>query len=78
MHFGDIDFVLSYDGRLTWRSTITRIIKRHAKLADLKSIQTKSLRHSHASFLINEYNANPLIIKDCPGYEDIKTMLSTY
>ena len=76
--FGEIDFVFSYDGRPTWKSKIARIIKRHAKIAGVKSIQAKGLRHSHASFLINEYNANPLIIKDRLGHEDIKTTLSTY
>lgn len=76
--FGEIDFVFSYDGRPAWKSTISRIIKRHSKLADVKPIQVKGLRHSHASFLINEYNANPLIIKDRLGHEDIKTTLSTY
>ena len=76
--FGEIDFVFSYDGKPTWKSTISRIIKRHAKLAGVKPIQAKGLRHSHASFLINEYNANPLIIKDRLGHEDIKTTLSTY
>lgn len=75
---GIIDFVLSYDGRPTWKSTIARIITRHAKLAGVKRIQAKGLRHSHASFLINEYNANPLVIKDRLGHEDIKTTLSTY
>ncbi|WP_336046929.1 site-specific integrase [Solibacillus ferritrahens] len=74
----DIKMVLSYDGSPTWKSTIARIIKRHAKLAGVKSIQAKGLRHSHASFLINEYNVNPLIIKDRLGHEDIKTTLSTY
>lgn len=74
----DIKLVLSYDGSPTWKSTISRIIKRHAKLANVKPIQAKGLRHSHASFLINEYNANPLIIKDRLGHEDIKTTLSTY
>ena len=74
----DSKFVLSYDGSPTWKSTIARIIKRHAKLAKVKPIQAKGLRHSHASFLINEYNANPLIIKDRLGHEDIKTTLSTY
>ncbi|MEH7669138.1 site-specific integrase [Bacillus thuringiensis] len=76
--FKKIDFILSYDGSPTWKSTISRIIKRHAKLANVKPIQAKGLRHSHASFLINEYNANPLIIKDRLGHEDIKTTLSTY
>lgn len=76
--FGKIDLILSYNGDPTWKSTIARIIKRHAKLAGVKAIQAKGLRHSHASFLINEYNANPLIIKDRLGHEDIKTTLSTY
>lgn len=76
--FGDIKLVLSYDGSPTWKSTIARIITRHAKLTDVKPIQAKGLRHSHASFLINEYNANPLVIKDRLGHEDIKTTLSTY
>lgn len=35
-------------------------------------------KDSHASFLINEYNANPLVIRDRLGHEDIKTTLSTY
>lgn len=74
----DIKLVLSYDGAPTWKSTIARIIKRHANLANVKPIQAKGLRHSHASFLINEYNTNPLIIKDRLGHEDIKTTLSTY
>ncbi|MDF9505891.1 site-specific integrase [Bacillus cereus] len=74
----DIDFVLSYNGRPSIKSTILRIIKRHAKLAGVKPIQAKGLRHSHASFLINEYNVNPLIIKERLGHEDIKTTLSIY
>lgn len=76
--FGDIKLVLSYDGSPSWKSTVARIIIRHAKLAGVKTIQAKGLRHSHASFLINEYNANPLVIKDRLGHEDIKTTLSTY
>lgn len=78
VNFGDIKLVLSYDGSPTWKSTVARIITRHAKLAGVKPIQAKGLRHSHASFLINEYNANPLVIKDRIGHEDIKTTLSTY
>ncbi len=46
--------------------------------AGVKSIQAKGLLHTSASFLINEYNANPLIIKDHLGHEDIKTTLSPY
>lgn len=39
--FGKINLVFSYDGRPTWKSTISRIIKRHSKLAHVKPIQTK-------------------------------------
>lgn len=76
--FSDIKLVLFYNGSPTWKSTVARIISRHAKLAGVKTIQAKGLRHSHASFLINEYNATPLVIKDRLGHEDIKTTLSTY
>jgi len=54
--------MFSYDDRPSGKSKVARIIKRHAKLAGVKAIQAKGLRHSHASFLINEYNINPLII----------------
>ncbi|MGL5916429.1 MAG: tyrosine-type recombinase/integrase, partial [Culicoidibacterales bacterium] len=74
----NVEFILSYDSLPTIKSTINRIITRHAELAGVHRIQPKGLRHSHASFLINEYNVNPLIIKDRLGHEDIKTTLSTY
>ena len=76
--YGKIDFVLSYNGNPSIKSTINRIVKRHAALAGVKEIQPKGLRHSHASLLINEQNANPLIIRDRLGHEDIKTTLGTY
>ena len=46
---GKINFVLSYDGNPMLKSTISRIIKRYAKLANVPLIQAKGLRHSHAS-----------------------------
>lgn len=76
--FGNMDFVFSYDGMPTSKSTLNHIVKRHGKLAGVEQIQPKGLRHSHASLLINEYNMNPLIIKDRLGHEDIKTTLGTY
>lgn len=45
--FGDIDFVLSYDGRPTWKSTIASIIQRHAKIAGVKRIQAKGSYVTH-------------------------------
>jgi len=75
---GKIDFVFSYDGNPSHKSTINRIVKRHAELADVKRISPKGLRHSHASLLINVQNVNPLIIKERFGHEDVKTVLETY
>ena len=75
---GKIDFVLSYNGYPTHKTLIARIITRHSELADVKRIQAKGLRHSHASLLINEYNANPLIIKQRLGHSDIQITLSVY
>lgn len=39
------------------KSTINRIVRRHAILAHVKEIQLKGLRHSYANLLINELNA---------------------
>lgn len=46
-------------------------------MADVHSIRTHDLRHSHASLLIN-LGENPLIIRDRLGHEDIETTLGTY
>lgn len=74
----EMDFVLSYNAFPTHKTLINRIVKRHAELADVPKIQPKGLRHSHASLLINEYNANPLIIMKRLGHSDIQITLGTY
>lgn len=76
--YGLSDFVISYTGEPLGRSTIGRIIKRHAKIAGVKEIQPKGLRHSHASLLINELNANPLAVQKRLGHSDIQITLGTY
>lgn len=76
--YGNYDFVLSYSGEPIGKSTIGRIIKRHAKIAGVKQISPKSLRHSHASFLINELNVNPLVIQKRLGHSDIQITLGVY
>lgn len=43
-----------------------------------KEIQPKGLRHSHASLLINELNANPLAVQKQLGHSDIQITLGTY
>lgn len=36
------------------------------------------MRHSHASLLINELNANPLAVQKRLGHSDIQVTLGTY
>ena len=44
---------------------------------DLKRIRVHDLRHSHASLLIN-LGANPLMIAERLGHEDVKVTMNTY
>ena len=75
---GKINFVLSYDGNPMLKSTISRIIKRYAKLANVPEIQAKELRHSHASYLINELNASVLIVSKRLGHSSPEITLKHY
>lgn len=50
---------------------IGRIIKRNTKVAGVIAIQPKGLRHSLASFLINELNVNPLVVQKRLGHSNI-------
>ncbi|MBY4633682.1 site-specific integrase [Streptococcus suis] len=72
------DFVFSYDGLPMLKSTISRIIKRYAKLANVKPIQAKGLRHSHASYLINEFNVSILILSRRLGHSGAEITLKHY
>lgn len=74
----DDDFVFSYDGSPMLKSTISRIIKRYAKLAKIKPIQAKGLRHSHASYLINEFNVSILILSRRLGHSGAEITLKHY
>ena len=71
-------FILSYDGMPMIKSTISRIIKRYAKLANVPEIQAKELRHSHASYLINELNASVLIVSKRLGHSSPEITLKHY
>ena len=63
------DFVFSYNGKPMIKSTLSRIIKRYAKLAGVNSsVTAKGLRHSHVSFLINNLNSNVLLISQRLGH----------
>lgn len=72
------DFVFTYDGLPMIKSTISRIIERYAKLADVKKIQAKGLRHSHASYLINEFNVSVLVLSQRMGHSSPEITLKHY
>lgn len=72
------DFVFSYDGAPMIKSTLARIIQRYAKLADVHRIQAKGLRHSHASYLINEFNVSVLILSKRMGHSSPEITLKHY
>lgn len=62
------DFVFSYEGMPMIKSTIARIIQRLSKLAKVHRNQAKGLRHSYASYLINEFNISVLILSKRMGH----------
>lgn len=72
------DFIFSYDGKPMIKSTISRIIDRYAKLAGIHRIQAKGLRHSHASYLINEFNVSVLILSKRMGHSSPDITLKHY
>lgn len=72
------DFIFSYDGKPMIKSTIGRIVSRYAKAAGVTPIQTKGLRHSHVSFLINELNASVLVVSKRLGHSSPDITLKYY
>lgn len=72
------NFVLSYDDFPTVRSTVNRIVKRYAKLAGVPQIEAKGLRHSHVSYLINEFNADVLTVSRRLGHSSPEITLKHY
>lgn len=60
------------------KSTLSRIIKRYASLAGVKSIQGKGLRDSNASYLINEFNVSVLILSKRLGHSSPEITLKHY
>ncbi|MFT8466267.1 MAG: site-specific integrase [Liquorilactobacillus satsumensis] len=72
------DFIFSYDGNPMLKSTLMRIIKRYAKLANVHPIQGKGLRHSHASYLINEFNVSVLVLSKRLGHSSPEITLRHY
>ena len=69
---------MSYDGTPLHRCIVGRIINKHSNLADVHKIQAKGLRHSHASYLINEHNADILVISKRLGHSSPEITLKHY
>lgn len=72
------DFIFSYDVMPMIKSTLARIIERYSKLANVHRIQAKGLRHSHASYLINEFNVSVLILSKRMGHSSPEITLKHY
>lgn len=75
---GVTKFILSYTDLPLYRSTVQRIIQRYAKLANVPIIQGKGLRHSHVSYLINEFNADILVVSQRLGHSSPEITLKHY
>lgn len=67
------------DDRLFSRSRVWlgEALTRVCKKIDLRPIRVHDLRHSHASLLIN-LGANPLMIAERLGHDDVKMTMNTY
>lgn len=74
----ETDFIFTYDGFPMIKSTLARIIQRYSDLANVKKIQGKGLRHSNASYLINEFNVSVLILSKRLGHSSPEITLKHY
>ena len=61
----------------TTKSTFEHDIKTYSAKAGLEKIRLQDLRHSHASFLINN-NVNILAVSKRLGHEKVETTLNIY
>ena len=52
-------------------------LKYHVEKSGVERIRVHDLRHSHASYLINQ-GVEPLLIKERLGHKDIRITLNTY
>lgn len=78
LKYGVQDFVLSYDNCPLNKSTLSRWLKRYAKLANVPRIDGRGLRHSNASYLIAELGADVLTVSHRLGHKTPMTTLKYY
>jgi len=78
LKYGLTKFIFSTKERPLVRGTINEIIKRYADLAGVKRIGANGLRHSHASYLINQHNIDVLVISRRLGHSSPDITLKYY
>lgn len=69
---------MSYSGKPLVRSTVNGIVNRYSKVAEVKRMQVKGVRHSHASYLINQHNIDILVISRGLGHSSLEIILKHY
>lgn len=74
----DDNSILSKFGEHMVKSTLCRMLKRHAEKAEVPIIAGKGLRHSHDSFMINVLGKDVLAVSHRSGRVDKATTLNTY
>lgn len=72
------DFVLARFNKPMNKSTLSRMLKRHAEKAGVPVITGKGLRHSYDSFMINVLKKDVLYVSSRSGRTDKATTLNTY
>lgn len=78
LRHGVTKFILSTTERPLVRGTVNNIVNRYSKLAKVKRIQAKGLRHSHASYLINQHNIDILVVSRRLGHSSPEITLKHY
>lgn len=74
----DEDYVLARFSQPMHKTTLSRMLERHAKKANVPKITGKGLRHSHDSFMINVLKKDVLYVSARSGRTDKATTLNTY
>ena len=72
------EFIMSISNKPLVRSTVNRLVTRYSKISGVKKIQAKGLRHSHASYLINQHNIDILVISQRLGHSSPEITLKHY
>ncbi len=75
---GVTKFIISYTSKPLVRKTVNMVVDRYSKVANVRKIQAKGLRHSNVSYLINEHNIDILVISQRLGHSSPEITLRHY